>query len=197
MKDYNIEDLWLQDVAPESSFKLDVLPSSVTSKFSVFRELKRDRNLFWWQWSMEIIGILFAGFQFMFHGESITIGNAVIAMLTSAIPYCFYISYFRRFIKSINDNKSQNMKDSLQSFLDSLNKYIKNVIRLFVIILIFNIALYVLVSIIDFESIGRLVADLITAVLAFVITYASIAGWFDFMYKDSVTELENAIRYLE
>jgi hypothetical protein len=198
MKEYNIEALWKEDAAPESQFSLGYLPGAIKSKLSVFGELKRVRNLFWWGWFFEFISLVAGVFLIIKSPEEITIADVVLSLIYSGIVYYFYISYFIKFIKGINRVPALKIKEAIKSHYDTLCNYISRLYRLIVVLA----GISILASVVDllFISDGdfsRKIFEIIGLVVSVVIYYAVIDGYFDYMYKDSKTEFEILLRQLE
>jgi len=198
MKEYNIEALWKEDTAPSSQFTLGYLPNTIKSKLSVFGELKRVRNLFWWQWLIEFALISLSVFLMFLNPEEIKIEDILFSIAYSGIVYYFYISYFIKFIKGINKVPALKIKDAIKSYYDTLCDYIKRLFKLIVILC----AIGILVALIDVifiseEKIKDRIIEFGSIVFAACLTYAIIEGYFDYMYKDSKTEFENLLREFE
>ena len=198
MKEYNIEALWNEDIAPEGQLSLGYLPGAIQSKLSVFGELKRVRNLFWWQWLMEFVSISLGVFLIFKSPDEITIIEIVLSLIYSGVVYFLYISYFIKFINGINKILALKIKEAIQTYYDVLCNYIKRIYKLFLVLLILSfIASLIEVLFEHDKSILGKIIYLVSMLIFMAFPYAALEGYFDYMYKDSKTEFETLLRELE
>lgn len=198
MKEYNIEALWKEDIVPESQFSLGYLPNAIKSKLHIFSELKRIRNLFWWEWLGEFIAIILAVIYLTKSDEPFSFKDLVINIIYSVAVYYFYISYFINFIKGINTVPSLKIKGAIQSYYNTLVDYINRVYRLAIVLLGISTVSMLFDFLLTSEvTLGSTIDEIFTLLLSFGISYAIIDGYYDYMYKDSKTEFEILLRELE